>query len=153
MASERQITANRLNAQKSTGPRTEAGKRKSRRNALRHGLTGESVVTALENHAAYKRFENKITGDYAPETAVERALVVRIASLLWRLRRAITIESGLFQIQGQILRDRQNHDDPHDPLRVSYKLLKHPYFHIAPNNQGSDEAGVSEQTSPAHLSP
>src|SRR4051812_33263889 len=39
MASEKQIAANRANAQHSTGPRTAAGKRKSSRNSYRHGLS------------------------------------------------------------------------------------------------------------------
>ncbi len=107
MATERQIAANRLNAQYSTGPRTENGKRRSRRNAFRHGLTAESVVTVFEDEADYKKFENTIIADYAPESAIERGLVVRLASLLWRLRRAVAIESSLFQIQGQIVRDRR----------------------------------------------
>ena len=98
MATDKQIAANRQNAKNSTGPRTETGKRRSRRNAFRHGLTAESVITVLEDEAAYRKFENKILGDYTPETAIERALVVRLASLLWRLRRAVAIETGLFQI-------------------------------------------------------
>ena len=95
MATDRQIAANRLNAKKSTGPRTENGKRRSRRNAFRHGLTAESVITVLEDEAAYRKFEKIVLHDYAPETAIERALVVRLASLLWRLRRAVAIETGL----------------------------------------------------------
>src|ERR1700749_1464737 len=39
---------------------------------------------------------------------VERELVLRLASLLWRLRRVIAIETDLFQIQAEILRDRRN---------------------------------------------
>lgn len=127
MASERQIAANRLNAQKSTGPKTEAGKRRSRRNAFKHGLTAESVVTVLEDGAAYRKFERILLDDYRPETALERALIARLASLLWRLRRAVAIESGLFEIQGRIVRDRQQANaihDPDDPLKVFYDLLR-----------------------------
>jgi hypothetical protein len=150
MASARQIAANRLNAQKSTGPRTGAGKQRSRRNAFRHGLTAESVVTVLEDEAAYKTFESKILADYAAETAIERALVARLASLLWRLRRATAIESGLFQIQGQILHDRQNHNDPNDPLRVFYKLLKYPHLTSESGNQAADQTAISEPKRSAH---
>ena len=150
MASERQVAANRLNAQYSTGPRTEAGKRRSRRNAFRHGLTAESVVTVLENEAAYQKFEQLIIADYAPETAVERALVVRVASLLWRLRRSVAIESGLFQIQGQILRDRHSidgHDDPNDPLKIFYDLLRHPHRATAFSDETSSQSGPSQNPS------
>src|ERR1041385_8016231 len=111
MATDRQIAANRRNAQYSTGPSTEPGKRRSRRNAFRHGLTGESVIAVLEDDKAYRKFEAIILRDYSPDTAVERALVDRLASLLWRLRRAAAIESGLFDIQAQATRGRQNTSD------------------------------------------
>ena len=53
MASRRQIAANRRNARKSTGPRTSAGKLRSRSNALKHGLTAETVITVFENPKDY----------------------------------------------------------------------------------------------------
>lgn len=96
MASERQVAANRQNAQKSTGPRTCAGKRRSRRNALRHGLTAETVLEQFEDPAEYRAFEKAVIADLAPATTIERALVLRLASLLWRLKRATTMETGLF---------------------------------------------------------
>jgi hypothetical protein len=103
MTSFRQIEANRRNARLSTGPVTEDGKRKSRRNAVRHGLTAETVIDSLEDADDYVAFELAVTSDYDARTAVERELVLRLASLLWRLRRATAIESGLFKIQAQHL--------------------------------------------------
>src|SRR5215469_2982909 len=103
MSSFRQIEANRRNARLSTGPVTEDGKRKSRQNALRHGLTAETVIDALEDAEGYAAFELAVTADYDAQSAVERELVLRLASLLWRLRRATTIESGLFKIQAKHL--------------------------------------------------
>src|SRR5271169_5163966 len=105
MTSFRQIDANRRNARKSTGPATEQGKQRSRCNAVRHGLTAETVIGALEDAEDYKAFERAIIGDYDAQSAVERELVLRLASLLWRLRRATTIETGLFEIQAQHLSD------------------------------------------------
>jgi hypothetical protein len=103
MSSSRQIEANRRNARLSTGPVTEEGKKRSRRNAVRHGLTAETVITALEDAEGYAAFEMAVTADYDAQSAVERELVLRLASLLWRLRRATTIESGLFKVQAQHL--------------------------------------------------
>src|SRR5438046_10002382 len=103
MSSFRQIDANRRNAQRSTGPVTEEGKKRSRRNALRHGLTAETVIEALEDAEDYAAFEMAVTADYHAQSAVERELVLRLASLLWRLRRATAIESGLFKIQAKHL--------------------------------------------------
>ena len=104
MTSFRQIEANRRNARKSTGPTTEQGKQRSRCNAVRHGLTAETVIGALEDAADYRAFEATIVADYDAQSAVERELVLRLASLLWRLRRATTMETGLFDIQADHLK-------------------------------------------------
>jgi hypothetical protein len=102
MTSARQIEANRRNALGSTGPKTNLGKQRASQNAVRHGLTAETVMVPLEDAEDYQAFEQVVTADYEAETAVERELVLRLASLLWRLRRATSIETGLFQIQLEI---------------------------------------------------
>ena len=115
MSSFRQIEANRRNARLSTGPVTEEGKKRSRQNALRHGLTAETVIDALEDAEDYAAFEMAVTADYDAQSAVERELVLRLASLLWWLRRATTIESGLFKIQAnhllQVRQRKQAHQE------------------------------------------
>ena len=103
MTSFRQFEANRRNARKSTGPVTQEGKQRSRCNAVRHGLTAETVIGALEDAEDYKAFEAAITADYDAQSAVERELVLRLASALWRLRRATAMETGLFEIQAEHL--------------------------------------------------
>jgi hypothetical protein len=102
MTSFRQIEANRRNAGKSTRPTTEEGKQRSRCNAVRHGLTAETVIGALEDAEDYKAFEETITAEYNAQSAAKRELVLRLGSLLWRLRRATTMETGLFEIQADI---------------------------------------------------
>ena len=99
MTSLKQIEANRRNAENSTGPRSEAGKQRSSRNAVRHGLTAETVIEPLEDAEDYAAFEEAIAASFDPETAVERELILRLASLLWRLRRATSIETALFQVK------------------------------------------------------
>ena len=103
MTSLKQIEANRRNAQKSTGPTSEEGKQRSRCNAVRHGLTAETVINALEDAEDYTAFEATVIADYDAQSAVERELVLRLASLLWRLRRMTAIETGLFEIQAEQL--------------------------------------------------
>jgi hypothetical protein len=111
MTSLRQIEANRRNARLSTGPVTEEGKKKSRRNALRHGLTAETVIVAFEDADDYAAFEMAVTRDFDAQSAAERELVLRLASLLWRLRRVTTIETGLFKEQArQLLQSRGRHN-------------------------------------------
>jgi len=97
MSSLRQVHANRLNALNSTGPKTSQGKDRSRRNVIRHGLTAETVIVGLEEAHDYEAFEATVIADYDAQSAVERELVLRLASVLWRLRRATGIETSLFQ--------------------------------------------------------
>ena len=97
MSSLKQIAANRRNALKSTGPVTPEGKDRSRCNAVRHGLTAETVIATIEDAEDYQAFEATVIADYDAESAVERELVLRLASVLWRLRRATGIETAIFE--------------------------------------------------------
>ena len=72
MTSFRQIEANRRNARLSAGPVTEEGKRRSRQNAVRHGLTAETVIDALEDAEDYMAFEIAVTADYGTNGCRER---------------------------------------------------------------------------------
>jgi hypothetical protein len=125
MTSFRHIEANRRNARKSTGPATEAGKDRSRRNAVRHGLTAETVIVPCEDEEDYSLFEAAVTADFNPETAVERELVLRLASLLWRLRRAGAIETGLFKTAtGIVAGDEQAAQSTRDAPRDARPHLR-----------------------------
>jgi hypothetical protein len=126
MTSFRQFEANRRNALRSTGPRTEEGKRRSRRNAVRHGLTAETVIGSLEDAEDYKAFEAAVIADYDGQTAVERELVLRLASLLWRLRRATAIETQLLEIQAEAMRESGHRlDDRPQGQATSYCSVHH----------------------------
>jgi hypothetical protein len=115
MTSLKQIEANRRNAQKSTGPTTVDGKQRSRSNALRHGLTAQTVIGVLESAEDYVAFEAAVVAEYDPQSVIARELVARLASLLWRLRRATAIETGLFAMQA----------DPLATFRQSLKFSVH----------------------------
>jgi hypothetical protein len=78
MTSFRQIETNRRNARRSTGPITEEGRQRSRCNAIRHGLTAETVIDALEDAGDYKAFEAAVAAGFDAETAVEREHTSRI---------------------------------------------------------------------------
>ena len=90
-----QLEANRRNAQQSTGPRTEAGKKTSSLNALRHGLTARVVVLPSEDLAAYRHFSDEFLVDLAPETFSERQCAQTIIDTQWRLNRVRSIEDGM----------------------------------------------------------
>lgn len=123
MTSSKQIEANRRNARKSTGPTSVEGKERSRRNAVRHGLTAETVIAALEDAADYRAFEGAIIADYDAQSGVERELVLRLASLLWRLRRATTMETALFEIQADFLSDFRQANQIHPTSRETVRAI------------------------------
>jgi hypothetical protein len=82
------------------------------------------VIGALEDAEDYKAFEAAITADYDAQSAVERELVLRLASLLWRLRRATTMETGLFEIQAEHLGDfKRSRLDPQS-RKIVYALFR-----------------------------
>jgi hypothetical protein len=78
-------------------------RRRSRRRAWRDGLSDQTVVTNFEDVRAYRAFERVVIGSVDPRSAIELELAHRLASLMWRLRRASAIETGLFEIQGDCL--------------------------------------------------
>src|SRR6201995_1052481 len=123
MTSMPQIEANRRNARLSTGPNTEEGKRSSRRNAVRHGLTAETVIDALEDAEDYAAFQMAVTSDYDARSAVERELVLRLAGLLWRLRRATAIETGLLKLKADQAEAAGNTADISAPSRKITQTL------------------------------
>jgi hypothetical protein len=96
MATEKQIEANRLNAQKSTGPRTDAGKRKSRLNAVKHGLTGHLHVMTDDERQAHDTFIAGIVDSLKPADAVEHQLAHSVADGYWRINRVSAIENDFF---------------------------------------------------------
>ncbi len=96
MATERQISANRLNAKLCTGPKTAKGKAAVSRNAVTHGLAASRGLLPGEKPEDYSNLRDRIFARFAPDDPLEDELVERIASLLWRLRRIPAFEAALF---------------------------------------------------------
>jgi len=90
-----QLEANRRNAQHSTGPRTETGKKTSSLNALRHGLTSRVVVLPTEDLDAYRSFSDEFIASLAPETFAECQCAQTIIDTQWRLNRVRSLEDGM----------------------------------------------------------
>lgn len=95
MTTERQIRANRLNAAKSTGPRTATGKAAIARNAIRHGLTARLVVMTWEDAATFEALRQALHDELKPACVAATELVEHLAALLWRLHRSSAYESAL----------------------------------------------------------
>ena len=98
-ASTARIEANRINAQSSTGPRTEEGKQVSRRNATRHGLTAQMAVVPGEDQQAYDQFCSEFFEDLKPKGMLEQQLAHSLADVQWRLKRCRAIEQVILRAE------------------------------------------------------
>jgi hypothetical protein len=96
MASEAQITANRRNAAKSTGPKSERGTAAAAQNSLRHGLRADKLTCFDEEAADFAAFHDGHVAAFAPADEAEAQLVERIALCAWRLRRSARVEADMF---------------------------------------------------------
>jgi hypothetical protein len=101
MTSTAQFESNFANAQKSTGPRTENGKHRTRLNAYRHGLTGQINLLTVAEHEAFEKHCTSIRESLAPVGGLEIELAQSIAEDHWRLKRARAIETGIFALGQQ----------------------------------------------------
>ncbi|MGC9950831.1 MAG: hypothetical protein ABSF64_31075 [Bryobacteraceae bacterium] len=104
--SQAQIDANRENAQKSTGPRTAAGKAASSRNRLVHGLRANKHIMLDEDPEEFLLRLHDHLDRLQPVGPVEEDLVVRIAGLRWRLNRAFPLEAGIYRDLFQRVADK-----------------------------------------------
>jgi hypothetical protein len=96
MATDKQTAANRLNAQKSTGPRTPEGRAAVRLNGVKHGLTAETIVLKGESEADFTNLLDSLEAEHDPASPTEEALVVQLAMATWRLRRLYHAEAGFY---------------------------------------------------------
>jgi hypothetical protein len=94
--SEARLQANTTNAQKSTGPRTEAGKNVARFNARRHGLTGQFYVISEGDEKAYGIFEASLLEKLAPVGPCETQIAISIIQDEWRLNRSRSTEHNIY---------------------------------------------------------
>jgi len=108
MASKKQISANRRNAKKSTGPSTPEGKAASAQNATKHGLLARRALLSDEDPAAYEALRLDLIHDLWPDSPLEKLLVDRIAATQWRLARVPVIEAELFE---RLRRDTLGRDE------------------------------------------
>ena len=96
--SDAQLNANRANAQKSTGPVTEAGRTRSSLNAVKTGLTGATVLLPTDDAKAYQAHLDRHFKQYEPATDEERELVQMIADSKWRILRIPGLEASLYAV-------------------------------------------------------
>jgi len=95
MSSQTKIDSARANGAKSHGPKTEEGRQKSSRNALKHGLYSSSVVLNTEPRKQYNEMLDAYLLELQPQGPVELDLVEEMVAAKWRQRRLRAIESEL----------------------------------------------------------
>jgi hypothetical protein len=113
--SERKLEANRANALKSTGPRTEAGKARSARNATRHGLLAEAASLLAEPNQELESLLDNYRTDFRPASTHEEMLVRELAVSDWRLRQITRTETGLMSVSMQQAHKSTLQPDEPDP--------------------------------------
>ena len=106
MSSQKQIDANRRNAQKSTGPITEAGRAVTKLNALKHGMTADTAVLPYEDHVAWAQMREALIDHYAPANIAEEMLVELVINSYWRLLRARRVETATLRLGIHALKQR-----------------------------------------------
>jgi len=132
MPTESQILANRLNALKSTGPRTSQGKAVASQNSVKHGLLAEQDVISSESEADFDLYRQQLLDELSPVSPMESILAERIVTLSWRLKRA-----GRFQNQAI---DVLNSDDASDPLKkLTQSLIFKSLNQSQPTPSASDD--------------
>ena len=113
MTSEKKAESNRRNSQKSTGPRSAAGKAVVAGNAIRHGLLSRHLIVAGESQEEFAELLRLLTDEFRPVGLVEHALVERVGIAIWRQRRLVRAESAEVSINQQRFGDDQKTEVRH----------------------------------------
>ena len=127
--SEKQLEANRANAQKSTGPRTAEGKRRSALNAVRHGLTAHVSIMSEPDREAAEAFIQPIREELAPVGPVETQYARLFATCQHRLNRIASLEDNLFSLgilEGRADDYDLDHAEIHDAACQAKAYRDHP---------------------------
>ena len=118
--SEKQIVANRQNAKKG-GVKTAEGKALAKLNALKHGLLSQEVLLSVENEETLAELEGRLVAELQPQGELERILVDRIVSSVWRLKRALIVERANMEYEYQ---DRVDDHYPYDKAQRQLVALR-----------------------------
>jgi len=142
MTSEKQIAANRRNSRRSTGPKTEAGKKKSSRNALKHGLLSTSFLLPSEDPKEFAEFAAAMRDELGPAGTFESFFVDQIISACWRLRRAALIEAGILSWEFLGFQSNRARRDAEKYVERSSPFESDDYFTTKITNKNAHEAAL-----------
>ena len=94
--SNKQLEANRANSLKSTGPKSEEGKLRSKGNALKHGLTARKHLIVGDDPIEFEEYRDNLWCELQPKTVLQEEMVMQIITTGWKIRRYQMVETGLF---------------------------------------------------------
>src|SRR6266542_4038689 len=95
MTSPAKAAANLANAQLSTGPKTDAGKARSSRNALKHGLTSKDLIVREDEQDEFNELQSSLRQELAPQGALEMLTFNQLVRAAWNMQRAQRLETDL----------------------------------------------------------
>jgi len=123
---ETRAAINRRNADRSAGPATPEGKCRVGLNALRHGLTGQTVVLPDDDLTVYQNHCGQFHAELKPKALLETKAVQTIADTYWRLARIRAMENNLFSL-GFEEQPEDLATDPHSPRPRPSQSPRHPW--------------------------
>jgi hypothetical protein len=115
MSTEKQIEANRQNAQASTGPVSETGKQTSSKNSTTHGFTGQSIVVSPAEYEAYTGHVKAYVNQYQPISHQQEHLVQQLADLDWSLHQINVQQFNTISLMNAV----HTKDDLEDPIATA----------------------------------
>ena len=114
MNNGKKIVANRLNARRSSGPKTAIGKNNSRRNAVKHGFFSNELVFSDIEKTEFQALHRSLQSQLQPTTALQRIALEEIACCTWRCRLAVRQEMQHLSALLHIARDGEA--EPKEPI-------------------------------------
>jgi hypothetical protein len=124
MATEKQIAANRRNAQKCTGPKTREGKFKSSLNALKHGLYADQHILQTEDESVYQNYITEVINQLQPQNTIELELVDAFIQASWRRRRiAAIINQRMNEAIDEVLSEANTATEPPLPTQLTCQAI------------------------------
>lgn len=152
MTSAARINANRRNALKSTGPKTPAGKRRVRLNALWHGAFASDPVLPQEDSTAFLRLRDGFHQAYQPASPVENELVDRIVRASWSLKRLAAMEPRILRAHIALLSSGLGDEVSFRSLVLGSCAEPQPAAQVPGNADPFAAAWLADAEGPNHLS-
>jgi hypothetical protein len=138
MSTEEKTASNRKNAQKSTGPKSAAGKAIVSQNARTHGVLSRSLIIAGESQEEFSELLGLLVDEFEPVGLVEHALVERVGIALWRQRRLVRAESAEVSLNQQRFGEQQKREVG-KVLNIEFPV----YNEIEAPEEGPEETDVA----------